>query len=50
MTAEVREVGLLQQQLDDVRAALRQARELIGVPVAAPPGDIQADPVEQWVR
>lgn len=43
--------GLLQQQLDDVRAALRQARQLIGAQVATPPANIEADPnaVQKWV-
>ncbi len=43
--------GLLQQQLDDVRAALRQARQLIGTQVATPPANIEADPnaAQKWV-
>lgn len=43
--------ALLQQQLNDVREALRQARELIGTNVPTPPTGIQADPeaAKKWV-
>ncbi|MGD9622243.1 MAG: hypothetical protein AB7G47_19640 [Mycolicibacterium sp.] len=45
------DVSLLQRQLDDVRAALRQARELIGPQVSEPPGGIETDPgaAGEWV-
>ncbi|WP_260972896.1 hypothetical protein [Mycolicibacterium llatzerense] len=43
--------AILQQQLDDVREALRQARQLIGTNVPEPPTGIQADPdaAKKWV-
>lgn len=46
------EAGQLQQQLDDVRAALQRARELVGTQVSEPPGGIEADPgaAGEWVR
>ncbi len=44
--------SLLQQQLDDVRAALARARELFGANPVAPPADIvpPEDTVQHWVR
>jgi hypothetical protein len=44
-------VNVLQQQLDDVRAAIRRARELIGVNVTSPPEGIEAKPdaAKEWV-
>lgn len=43
--------SVLQQQLAEVRAALRQARELIGVNVVTPPEGIEAQPdaAKEWV-
>ncbi|MCV7026645.1 hypothetical protein H7I77_25390 [Mycolicibacterium novocastrense] len=45
------DVSVLQQQLNDVREALRQARELIGVNVVSPPQGIEAQPdaAKEWV-
>lgn len=44
--------SLVQQQLDAVREALRQARQLIGEQLVEPPTDIQADPnaAKNWVE
>jgi hypothetical protein len=41
----------LQQQLDEVRALLRQARELFGANPIDPPADIAPDPdaVRGWL-
>lgn len=43
--------SLLQQQLDEVRDALRRARELFGDNPIAPPTNIAPDPdlVKKWV-
>lgn len=45
------DVSALQQQLNDVREALRKARELVGANVTAPPRGIEADPeaAQKWV-
>jgi hypothetical protein len=44
--------SLLQQQLDEVRRLLAQARELFGANPVPPPADIvpPADTVQNWVR
>jgi hypothetical protein len=36
--------SLLQQQLDEVRALLRRARELFGPDPVGPPAGVDADP------
>lgn len=44
--------GVLQQQLDEVRALLRRARGLFGPDPLEPPTDIAPDPdaADRWVR
>lgn len=45
------DASLLQQQLDEVRDALRRARELFGDSPIAPPTNLAPDPeiVKKWV-
>jgi len=49
--ATMSDVGALQQQIEEVREALRQARGLVGTNLTAPPTAIEADPqvAQKWV-